>query len=336
MISRKERARAAIQHVQPDMVPWQIGFTLPARKKLADRWGDSALDARVGNHILMLNPGLPGHWDPKRPEHWVDEFGVSWNRTVDKDIGNPEDFVLQKVPIDKYRWPDPHDPRRFQDFPAAIKAHPDCLAMCPIHFSLFERAWTMRGMEQLFMDMVDDTAYVEALFERILEFNLQIIDHACDMGVDAIYSGDDWGQQHGLLMGPATWRRLIKPVLKRMYARTRSHGKFVFIHSCGDIKEIMPDLIEIGVNVLNPFQPEAMDVRLMKRLYGKDLCFWGGVSTQRTLPYGSPDDVRKEVRELMRDIGAGGGYIIAPAHDIPGDVPVENIIALIETIQGQK
>ena len=131
------------------------------------------------------------------------------------------------------------------------------------------------------------------------------------------------------------WRRLIKPVLKRMYARIKGHGKFVAIHTCGDVKEILPDLVEIGVDVLNPFQPEVMDVRKIKKEFGKDLCFWGGVSIQHTLPYGTPDQVKAEVEGLIRDIGRGGGYILAPAHAIPGDVPVENILALLEAAHNQ-
>lgn len=335
MMSRKERVRAAIQHRQPEMVPWQISFTQPARKKLTDLWGPADLDERLGNHLSWRRTGLSGYWDPTRPDRWVDEFSVVWNRTVDKDIGNPEDYVLQRVALDDYRWPDPHDPSRYAGFPDFIKSHSDSFLIFGIDFSLFERAWTLRGMEQLMVDMIDQPEYVEELLERILAYNLALIDEACAHDFDGIYTGDDWGQQQGLLMGPVLWRRFVKPVLRRMYGRVKEHGKFVLIHSCGDIEEIIPDLIEVGVDVLNPFQPEVMDVRRMKREYGKDLSFWGGVSIQHTLPYGSPEQVKEEVCGLMRDIGAGGGYIIAPAHDMPGDIPVENMLALIETVQNQ-
>lgn len=331
----KERIRAAVTHREPDVVPWQISFTQPAWRKLQEVWGAEEMEARLGNHIVDLRPSIPGHWLPSGRDRWVDEFGVTWNRSVDKDIGNPEDFILSRTVLDEYKWPDPHDKRRYENFARTIDDNTDRFIMCSLGFSLFERAWTLRGMEQLLIDMVQTPEFVEELLERIVEFNLAVIDEACRFDIDGFYTGDDWGQQHGLLMGPLIWRRFIKPCLKRMYGRVKEHGKLVFIHSCGDVREIFPDLIEIGVDVFNPFQPEVMDVRRMKREYGRDLCFWGGVSIQQTLPYGTPDDVRSEVRGLIRDIGAGGGYIISPAHDIPGDVPVENIVALVESIRNQ-
>jgi uroporphyrinogen decarboxylase len=138
-----------------------------------------------------------------------------------------------------------------------------------------------------------------------------------------------------MIMGPRHWRRFIKPCLARMYGRIKSKGKFVSIHSCGDVEEVFADLIEIGLDMFNPFQPEVMDVEKVKRKYGKDLTFFGGISTQKTLPYGTPEDVRAEVRRRIGTIGKGGGYIAAPAHDIPGDVPVENMVALIEELKSQ-
>jgi uroporphyrinogen decarboxylase len=121
-----------------------------------------------------------------------------------------------------------------------------------------------------------------------------------------------------------------------MYEKVRAAGLPVTIHSCGDVDELFPELIEIGLDVFNPFQPEVMDVYEMKNKYGDKLTFWGGLSTQKTLPYGTPDDVKKEAKRLMQEIGAGGGYILSPAHAIPKDAPAENIAALIETVTKQQ
>jgi uroporphyrinogen decarboxylase len=152
--------------------------------------------------------------------------------------------------------------------------------------------------------------------------------------IDAVYFGDDWGQQHGLQMGPRLWHQFIYPVLKRMYAVVHGAGKYVFIHSCGDVDELFDDLIGIGLNCFNPFQPEVMDVvSLMERYRGR-LTFHGGLSTQRTLPFGTVEDVRMETQHLLK-MGAPGGYIIAPAHDVEGDVPMENMLAFIELLQNQ-
>ena len=147
--------------------------------------------------------------------------------------------------------------------------------------------------------------------------------------------GDDWGQQRGLIMGPVLWREFIKPRIAALYGLVKAKGKRVFIHSCGKVAELLPDLIEIGVDVFNPFQPEVMDVEEMKRLHGGEITFFGGISTQKTLPYGTPAQVREEVRRLIDRVGKNGGYIAAPAHDVPKDAKPENVAAMIEVLKGQ-
>jgi uroporphyrinogen decarboxylase len=136
-------------------------------------------------------------------------------------------------------------------------------------------------------------------------------------------------------MSPKTWREFIKPRIQQMYGLVKSKGKFVFIHSCGKVDAIFPDLIECGLDAFNPFQPEVMDVYAMKRTYGNHLVFFGGISTQRTLPYGTPAETRAEVRRLLDKIGRDGGYIASPAHAIPADARTENIAAMIDALQHQ-
>ncbi len=157
----------------------------------------------------------------------------------------------------------------------------------------------------------------------------EVVREALKYDIDAVYFGDDWGQQHGLLMGYDLWKEFIFPQIQRMYQVVRDAGKTVFIHSCGDVDELFDDLISIGLGVFNPFQPEVMDVADIMERYRGRLAFWGGVSTQRTMPYGTPDDVRAEVRR-MYDLGRDGGYILSPSHALEGDVPLENLLALIE------
>jgi uroporphyrinogen decarboxylase len=185
------------------------------------------------------------------------------------------------------------------------------------------------------MAMIDNKKYVNRLFDRILEYNLRVIENACRHNIDGMGFGDDWGQQRGLIMGPALWREFIKPRIRAMYGLVRSKGKFVFIHSCGKVDSIFPDLIECGLNVFNPFQPEVMDVFEMKRKFGDRLSFFGGISTQRTLPYATVAQVKDQVRRLLDEVGKGGGYIAAPAHAIPPDARPENIAAMIEVLRNQ-
>jgi uroporphyrinogen decarboxylase len=136
-------------------------------------------------------------------------------------------------------------------------------------------------------------------------------------------------------MGPKLWQEFIKPRIREMYQLVKSKGKFVFIHSCGKVQELFPELIECGVDVFNPFQPEVMDVFEMKKTFGDRLSFYGGISTQQTLPFGSIQDIRDEVNKLLEVVGKNGGYIASPAHAIPGDAKPENIAAMIEVLQNQ-
>jgi len=332
-MTRKERVLKAIQHEETDIVPYQLNFTIPARKKVIEYAGDENFLARIGNHLAMVEGKDFGVW--RDTDYWQDEFGVIWNRKIDKDIGTVEGFVLPEPNLKSYCFPDPYRSGRFEHFPEFISQNHDRFILFNLGFSLFERAWTLRGMENFLVDMLAHPVFVEELLDAILEYNLGVIDQALNFEIDGCLFGDDWGQQNGLIMGPHLWRRFIKPRVAKMYAKVRERGKKVFIHSCGDVDELFPDLIEIGLDVFNPFQPEVMDVFAIKRQYGKYLSFYGGISVQRLLPLGTPEEVKQVTRRMMEEIAKGGGYIIAPAHDIPGDVPAENILALLEVVQNQ-
>jgi uroporphyrinogen decarboxylase len=333
-MTNRERVIAALEHRQPDKTPYNIGFTQKAHAKMAEFYGDPKFHAKIGNHFLSLDPLLPGSWSDDG-NLYTDEFGVTWNRTIDKDIGNPDGGVVAEGNVDGYEFPDPRDPRRYANFAAAIEAHADQFVVCELGFSLFERAWTLVGMAKVLMDMVERPEFIDKLFDKILAFNLAVVEESCKCPIDAIMFGDDWGQQRGLIMGPVFWRRFIKPRVREMYQAAKRAGKFVVIHSCGDVKQLFPDLIECGLDCFNPFQPEVMDVCEMKREFGDRLSFYGGISTQKTLPYGAPEDVRAEVQRNIEIVGKDGGYIASPAHAIPGDAPAENIDAMLQVLQNQ-
>ena len=190
-------------------------------------------------------------------------------------------------------------------------------------------------MQNLLIDFYDHPDFVRELLNTIADYNIAQIQRALTYDIDAVYFGDDWGQQRGLQMGPVLWNKFLLPVLERMYRVVQEAGKYVFIHSCGDVDELFDDLIEIGVNCFNPFQPEVMDIYTLMERYRGRLCFHGGLSTQKTLPYGTVETVQAETRRLVK-IGRKGGYIFAPAHDVEGDVALENMLAFIELVQGQE
>ncbi len=333
MLNKREVIRRILEGGRPPYVPWSMGFTKEARDKLAGHYGTLDLDAQVGNHLLKLGSDI-GFFEPIAPDRVRDVFGVVWDRSIDKDIGNVEGCVLPEPTLSGYTFPDPCGERFFADIPEKLDRFPDRFRVFQIGFSLYERAWTLRGMENLMIDMLDHPPFVHALFRAIADYNVAQIGHALQYEIDAVYFGDDWGQQSGLQMGGRLWRTFIRPQLERMYAAVRSAGKFVMIHSCGDVDELFDDLTAIGLNCFNPFQPEVMDVDELLPRYRGRLTFHGGMSTQRTLPFGTAEEVRAETLHLL-ELGAAGSYIFAPAHDVEGDVPLENLLAMIEVVQSQ-
>ena len=334
-MTNRERVLASLNHEQPDKTPYCLEFTEKSHAKMAHYYGDPDFAAKLGNALTYVGTGAPDAWTETEPEIWQDEYGVRWNRSVDKDIGVVCNQVITCENVASYPFPDPHDPRRWEQYPNLIAANEGQFVGTNIGFSMFERAWTLHGMENLFLAMVTDPDLVNTLLDRILEYNLALIEHACSFDIDAMMFGDDWGSQRGLLMGPDLWRTYIKPRVRAMYQAVRAHGKYVFIHSCGKVDELFPDLIESGLHCFNPFQPEVIDVYEAKRVYGNQLSFYGGISTQKTLPSGTPEQTREEVRRLLDTVGKDGGYIASPSHDVPPDAQPENIAAMIEVLQGQ-
>jgi uroporphyrinogen decarboxylase len=332
-VTKRDIVRLVLSGKRPPYVPWSMGFTKEAKEKLQRCFDCTDVEGPLENHLLKLGSDI-GFFSDLPNNRVRDVFGVVWDRSVDKDIGNVEGFVLSEPTLAGYAFPDPLDHRFFQDIPDKIERFPDRFRVFQIGFSLYERAWTLRGMENLMIDFHDHPGFVHELLGAIADYNIAQVREALKHDIDAVYFGDDWGQQHGLQMGPRTWRQFILPQLRRMYAAVRAADKFVMIHSCGDVDELFDDLIAAGLDCFNPFQPEVMDVYSLLPAYRGRLAFHGGLSTQKTLPFGTPDDVRHETRRLLA-LGADGGYIFAPAHDVEGDVPLENMLAMIETVQQQ-
>jgi uroporphyrinogen decarboxylase len=332
-MTKRAAIRAVLEGRCPPYVPWNIGLTKEAREKLQQFYGPSDLERALQNHFLRLGSDI-GFFEDLGNNRVRDVFGVVWDRSIDQDIGIVEGCVLCEPTLKAYQFPDPLDPRFFDDIPARIDKFGDCFRVFQIGFSLYERAWTLRGIPNLLTDLYDNPDFVNTLLNTIADYNMTQIREALKYDIDAVYFGDDWGMQRGLQMGPRMWHQFIYPVLKRMYGVVRAADKFVMIHSCGDVDELFDSLIGIGANCFNPFQPEVMDVDDLMRQYRGRLAFHGGLSTQRTLPYGSVEDVRRETRHLL-ELGRDGGYIFAPAHDVEGDVPLENMLAFIEIVQHQ-
>jgi uroporphyrinogen decarboxylase len=333
-LTRKERVLAAVNHKETDYVPYTIGFTGQAMHKIADHLGNKNFLDKIHSHISMayydgraveINPGKG---------YWKDDFGVVWNRNgTDKDIGVVDKYVIEKPSMKGYKFPKIDEEWLRSKLEYLMNFSDDTFKIAGIGYALFERAWTLRGMENILMDMVLEPSFVDELFEAITNFNIEFIDIALEYDIDGFYFGDDWGQQRGMIMGPDYWRRFIKPYMKKMFDKLKSKGKIIAHHSCGDIYEIFPEAIEIGMDIYRTFQPEVYDIRKVKSEFGNDLTFWGGISTQTLLPFGTPDEVRKVVIETIDIMGKNGGFIVAPTHAITHDSPPENSIAFLDVLE---
>lgn len=305
-MTRRERVIAAIEHRETGGLPYSFGFTAGASDLLKAHYGCEDLEEFIGNCLRYV----PAPW-------W--EF-----------VNVPEDQLEPGVPS---RLPEVRGIGSFETMKESLttqRENTDAFLIFGFYASLFEKAWFVRGMENLLADMILNEEYCTALFDLIVESDLHMLEMVLASDVDGVLLGCDWGSQQALLMGPEMWRKYIGPRHARMFRRIREAGKYTFLHSCGNIRAVLPEVADMGVQVLNPVQPECMDTGALKDELGDRLCFWGGVSTQQTLPYGTPEEVRAETRAVAARLGKGGGYILSPAQAIQEDVPVENMVAMVE------
>jgi uroporphyrinogen decarboxylase len=330
----KERVIHAIRHQQTECVPYHVQFTPDERAKMAAYYGSEAFEDSIGNHLAFIDFRPPKR--QVKPGYYMDEFGVVWNRTKDPELGVVDEYLVSAANVDTFVLPDPKEMARHGDAEARLKRYKDRFTVAKFAHGLFERAWMLYGMEDLMTDMILNPGTASRLMDRITEYFLELLDCIAPIeGIDCVHYGDDWGQQRGLIMGPKLWRSFIKPRMKEIYQKAKGMGKYVYIHTCGDIQEIIPDLIEIGVDVYDPFQPEAFDIYALKRQYGADITFFGGLSLQNTLPFGTAREVAEETAHKAKTLSAGGGYICAPSHAVTRDVPAENVDAMLGVLMNQ-
>ncbi len=239
--------------------------------------------------------------------------------------------------INSYPYPDFNKSYRWEGLPEKVNKikDNDLIAVAFMQMTIFEIAWYLRGMDNLMIDMMVNKDLVESLLDRITEIRVEMARKYAYSGVDILMLGDDVSTQLDMMINPELWSKMLKPRMEEII-NSAKHEKpdiLVFYHGDGNLKKIIPDLIDIGVDVLNPVQPECMDPIELKRLYGNNLSFWGTLGTQSTLPFGTPKEIEETCRHIIENVGINGGLLMAPTHVIEPDVPWENVKAFINAVK---
>lgn len=368
-MTHRQRVLAALNHQEPDRVPVDLGATratsivVQAYGRLNSHLGSQepprifskwlniahpsqAMLTRFDIDTRSVSQGSPDHWQDVIYEDgasYQDEWSVLRSRPAGSlyyDLTKPPfrgDATVADVAT--FPWPDPHDPGRCRGMAeTARRLHQetDYAVVLNMPGGIVHQAQFLRGFEDWFADLIDNPTFFQGLMEKLTDLWIEMAKDEFDAvgeNADFCFYGDDMAFQDGPMMSMDLYRKMIKPHHRRLfgYIKSRSNAKIVY-HTCGSVVHLIPDLIEMGVDALNPVQVSAkgMDSKTLKREFGKDLSFWGAIDTQRVLPFGSPEDVKAEVKRRIEDLGAGGGYVVCAVHNIQADVSPENICAMYD------
>ncbi len=328
----KERVVAALAYEETDIVPYDVIIEPEVEERLNEHYGGNEWERMIQKHIAFVSFPYFSSMEFVGDNCVKDEYGCVWDphaRPIHL-VGSPlEEPILKGYDFDAVRKTilDAFDDASAESI---INENRDAFLVGQYGSGLFETSWKLRGFENALVDSVLHPDFYGEMLDRITDLHLALIDRLCELPIDCIQVQDDWSHQRGIILGPDRWRRLIKPRAKKLFDRIRDAGKVAALHCCGNNFEVVPDMIEMGLDVLESLQPEAMDVYEIKRRYGKELRLWGGLGTQQVLPFGTPEEVRGEIRRLIAKLGRGGGYILAPAKPLMADVPTANAIAVLE------
>ena len=368
-MSHRERVFRALTHQEPDRVPVDLGgsrsssLVLEAYERLNGHLGSQEprsvfskwLNIAHPSEVMLtrfdidtrsLSQGDPDNWqDIIFPNgSYQDEWAVVRSRprgSLYYDLTkSPLSGDVDVADLEKFSWPDPHDPGRCRplaEAAARLRQGTDYAVVLSMPGGIVHQAQFLRGFEDWFTDLITNPKFFEALMEKLADLWIEMANDELDAvgsNVDICFFGDDMAFQDGPMMSMGLYRKLIKPHHKRLFSYIRSHTSArIAYHTCGSVVHLIPDLIEMGVDALNPVQVSAkgMDSQALKREFGKDICFWGAIDTQRVLPFGTPDDVKAEVERRIDDLRPGGGYVLCAVHNIQADVSPENICAMYDT-----
>jgi uroporphyrinogen decarboxylase len=354
-MKHRERVLMALNHEAPDRCPMQVSFTpefadrlradlqIKGRKVHNPHGGGNTyeLERALDEDMLLTSVGWANSYY-QTGETYTDEWGITWRAvpyTTPYGVGHYTEMVghplADEKAIPSYTGPDPNRPALYAEAEQVIHEFKAEYWIVGVTVTtIFETAWALRGYEQMLMDFVANPDLAEHVLNIPYQYHLTAAKKLVEMGVDMIWIGDDVGMQTGMLISPKLWRKFLKPKMANFIASLKVINPQVKVayHSDGNIYPIIPDLIEIGLDVLNPIQPACMDPAQLKQEFGDRLCFWGSMDEQHTLPFGTPADVRSQVLARLDTLGKDGGLILGPTHHVQLDTPLENFWAMVNTI----
>ncbi len=349
-MTSRERVLKALRRQVPDRVPFSMGLCPSQIDELERRHGTRSprdvfnMDVSGVSPLPVKDiPDVSKYVDEIPEDARIDDWGVIWTQSgFYHFLGMVHTLknVTTVKEIEEYPFPDLAADYRFEGFAEKVQALKDnneavVAHVSPLGGTILWPAYKLRGMEQLLMDMVVEPELATVLYDKVTRICADLATKLAQYDLDIIWLADDFGTQKGLLCSIDMWREWFKGRLKEVVdaAKSKNPDVLVALHSDGAVQDIIPDLIDIGIDVLNPVQPECMDPVEIKREYGNDIAFWGTIGTQTTLPFGTPEEVRETTKLMIQEVGKGGGLLLAPTHVVEPEVPWENIVAMYEAVE---
>ena len=354
-MTSRERVMATIAREPVDRVPIDVQCTRVMEERLISDLGlvdVNGLRERFGADIVTIRPAIKnagfgnyyGHWFPKQIDQnrFIDNWGITWQKTIFSSgdifydvVDSPLKNLKTVKDLEEWPWPNPAEDWDFSTIKKQALEHKD-MAIAGKTSAVFDDTWRLRGLENFMMDMAINPDFVHALLRKVCDYWLEygrLVLEAAEGTIDLMWTCDDLGGQKGLLMSPDMCREYIMPLIRERADLFKSYGTKVMMHCCGGIYPVIGDIIQSGVDVLNPIQTNAygMDRKRLNKEFGSCLVFHGSVDQQKALVFGSVDDVVKETKECLSVLGKGGGYIVAASHRLEADIPTENVVAMFDT-----
>jgi uroporphyrinogen decarboxylase len=323
----------ALRHEQPPRLPWTLYLAPEVQGKLEGVWGPRDQWPVPQDDLLRIL------WEVQvenlSPTRFRDRFGCQWQREhggyvfIEPPMGPAKARPLRAAGIPRLQLLPEEDVTRIRQ---ARAERPEAFIFYQFTATLGERLWCLRGLEQTLEDYLLNPRFVHEALDVLMEMHLEALDTLAALPVEGITFGDDFGSQRGLMISPRIFREFYRPRYQVLYDRVRGMGKVVGHHSCGDNTDLMGDFVAMGLQVFHPLQPECMDLAAIKREYGRDLTFRGGIGTQGAMVFGTPEQARDEVRRAVDILRVGGGYFLETAKPLPPETPVANAVAVIEAL----